>query len=308
MTEFYSQIVEDFPEFFIVYGDNRGRYPYSNSMMVQTSETSATLFDCGISHKSIRRLKKKFEINKVYLSHWHEDHSSGYASLKQSEFYCQELNLPPLQDFNTFLQYYGNDPEEDQPESWTIILKALKVQPIPGLRLINDNEILKISDYINVEVVHTPGHSAGHCCFYAPDCKIMFLADIDLSGLGPWYGCEECSVNDFEDSLKRLQNYDIKYAISGHIGLFTGRKEIKESLKTFLNVLYERDERVLNLLNEKEPKELMDLERKNVVYKSYDTEFGEYLVYAENVMIQHHLDRLIEKKMISKEKSGYILF
>jgi len=79
-------------------------------------------------------------------------------------------------------------------------------------------------------------------------------------------------------------------------------------LKTFLNVLYERDEKVLNLLNEKVPKELKDLEKKNVVYKNYDTEFGEYLVYAENVMIQHHLDRLIEKKLISKEKSGYLLF
>ena len=307
MSEIYSQITEDFPEIFIVYGENRGRYPYSNSMMVQTSDDNAVLFDCGISHKFIRRLKKKYEINKVYLSHWHEDHASGYASLKQSEFFCQELNLPPLQDMKMFLRYYGNDPEEEIPDSWMIILKALKVQPIPVLRLVNDNDILKISDDINVEVVHTPGHSAGHCCFYAPESKIMFLADIDLYGLGPWYAAEDSNINDFENSMKRLQNFDMEYAISGHIGLLTGRKKIQESLNAYLNVLYERDERVLNLLSEKVPKKLTDLERNNIIYKSYDTEFGDYIVWAENFMVQLHIDRLIEKGKVEKEENGYLL-
>lgn len=154
MNEFYSQITEDFPEYFIVHGDNKGRYPYSNSMMVKSEGNNAILFDCGISHKFIRRLKKFYTIPKVFLSHWHEDHVSGYASLKDSEFYCQELNNPPLSDMDVFIDYYGIGGLDDTLwEGYTAILKILKIQPIPQLIPIKNDDKIKISDDINIQVM-----------------------------------------------------------------------------------------------------------------------------------------------------------
>ena len=30
----------------------------------------------------------------------------------------------------------------------------------------------------NIQVVHTPGHSPGHCCFYEPERKYLFSGDL----------------------------------------------------------------------------------------------------------------------------------
>lgn len=308
MNEFYSQITEDFPEYFIVHGDNRGRYPFSNSMMVKAEGNNAILFDCGFGHKFIRRLKKVYNLPKVILSHWHEDHISGYASLKDSEFHCQVLNNPPLRDMDTFIAYYGLEGVDDVLwEGYEVILKMLKIQPMTDLIQIKNDDKIKISDGINIQVIRTPGHSDGHCCFYDAERKISFLADIDLSGLGPWYGCTDSNINDFEDSIKNLQQLDIEYAITGHTGLFSGKKEISELLTKYLSIIYERDDKVLNLLNENTSKSLEELERKHIVYARYNTQFENYLIFAENVMIKYHLERLDQLGKVKKENSGYIL-
>lgn len=308
MLQFCSQILEEFPEFFIVYGNNRARYPYSNSLLVQIDKNShsAILFDNGIGHRLIRKLKREFKIQKTYLSHWHEDHVSGCALFKKHEYYCHNLDIPPLRDLDLFIDLYGVKGTPAEKEFFPI-MQFLKIEPLNDIKIIRDNDLIPIKDDLSVRVIHTPGHTAGHCSFFEPKSKIIFLADIDLSKLGPMYLCQDANVNEFEESIKKILSLDIDYAISGHNGLFTGRKIIAAALKRYLNVIYERDNKVLNLLSEKIPKTTKDLIKKRIVYKNYEGEFANYLVISEDFIIQNHFDRLIQKGIIKKEDNGYIL-
>jgi glyoxylase-like metal-dependent hydrolase (beta-lactamase superfamily II) len=63
----------------------------------------------------------------------------------------------------------------------------LKVENAKVNSTFEDNEIIDIGEDYKMKVIHTPGHSAGHCCFYELNSKIAFLADIDFSSFGPWY-------------------------------------------------------------------------------------------------------------------------
>lgn len=308
MLKFCSQISEEFPEFYVVYGENRARYPFSNSFLIQKDKSgqSVILFDNGIGHRLIKKLKREFKIQKIYLSHWHEDHTSGCALLKEAEIYSHILDIPPLKDLDLFMDLYAvkGTPTE---EKFHPIMQFLKIEPLNNINIISDNDQINIYDDLSIRVIHTPGHTAGHCSFYEPKSKIIFLADIDLTGLGPAYLCKDANVNEFEVSIKNIMNLDIDFAISGHIGLFTGKETIANALKQYLNIIYERDEKVLNLLSEKIPKSIQDLIKKNVIYKKYDGEYANYLVISEDIMIQNHLDRLLQKGMIKKEGPGYIL-
>ncbi|MHA1432095.1 MAG: MBL fold metallo-hydrolase [Candidatus Freyarchaeota archaeon] len=69
-----------------------------------------------------------------------------------------------------------------------------------------------------LQVLHTPGHSRGHCCFLLPEEKIVFLSDIDLTSFGPWYGALDSNVDDFIDSIEKLKRMSFEIAVTSHKG------------------------------------------------------------------------------------------
>ena len=60
---------------------------------------------------------------------------------------------------------------------------------------------------ITLEVLPAAGHTPGHSCFYFPRQELLFLADVDLTPFGPWYGDKSSSLEDFEATLGRLARF-----------------------------------------------------------------------------------------------------
>ncbi len=59
----------------------------------------------------------------------------------------------------------------------TIIGPKNEADKIPGIdRAVGDGESFDLSGH-RVEVIETPGHTAGHICFHFPDEKLLFAAD-----------------------------------------------------------------------------------------------------------------------------------
>ena len=49
------------------------------------------------------------------------------------------------------------------------------------MRPIADGEILRVAGF-GVEVLHTPGHTPGHCCFRIDDDVLVFSGDLVFAG------------------------------------------------------------------------------------------------------------------------------
>jgi glyoxylase-like metal-dependent hydrolase (beta-lactamase superfamily II) len=300
-------IDENLPDFLFVPGENSGTYPFSHSLLLKITEKDGVLFDSGFGHTRVKEVLMEFNITKVFLSHWHEDHISGNYLLreKEAEFYSHPLDARLLRDigqFQTFYETVGSSVEDYFQE----LLHSMRLENLTEIREVGDNTEIKLGNRFTIRVIHTPGHSAGHCCYYEPNLLLLFLADIDLSGLGPWYGCLDSNLEDYMKSINRLSQMDIEYAISSHKGIFKGKKEIKNQLLKFLKVIDMRDDKIQEELSEGTPKSLEDLVGKGIIYRNYK-QMREYLFIAEKIMISKHLSRLIKRGIVSKNETKFLL-
>lgn len=299
MQDSFKLISEDFPDIFFIQGARNGKYPYSHSLLIQDY-----LFDTGISTRLLRKLKKEFEINFVLLSHWHEDHISGNRILKNCKFFIHPKDKYLVENVDRFNEYYGvkNTPAA---ESFSWLEDALRLENTKIDKTIEDDELIKLSEKYVIKVVHSPGHTAGHCSFYELNSKIAFLADIDLTNF-VFYAGIDSDLLEFESSIKKLENLDIEIAVTGHKGVIIGRKDVAEGLKNYLSIIYKRDERILSKFSESTPIKVEDFKAKNFIYKYY-SDFKEYEVAAELIMIQKHFDKFLKKNLIELKSNGYIL-
>lgn len=64
-------------------------------------------------------------------------------------------------------------------------------------------------------VIHTPGHSPGHCCFYEPERKYLYSGDLIYSGcLDAFYPTTDPQL--FWQSVKKTQRLDIDRILPAH--------------------------------------------------------------------------------------------
>ncbi|MHA1805377.1 MAG: MBL fold metallo-hydrolase [Promethearchaeota archaeon] len=285
---------------YFIKGFNNGRYPYSHSMLAGT-----TLIDTGISNKFIRKIKKEFIIENVILSHWHEDHILGNRFLKNVQFSCHPKDKQIIENTQLMYDYYGirNTPAEKLFQAY---MEGYKIENTPIHYEIHDTQRIKINESQFLLVLHAPGHTAGHCCFFEETTRTLFLADIDLSRF-PFYGCTDSNLLDLEHSIKSLMNISCEFAISGHKGLIEGKKNIHDSFHQYLGIIHEREETILQHLSESTPTPISALMNKNIIYKKYNPNEIQYELIAEKIMIQKHLEKLTSSQHVQYLKNGYVL-
>lgn len=68
----------------------------------------------------------------------------------------------------------------DDPVAWGGP-SASSLEPAKDVRAIADGEILQVAGF-GVEVLHTPGHTPGHCCFRIDDDVLVFSGDLVFAG------------------------------------------------------------------------------------------------------------------------------
>ncbi|NVM38408.1 MAG: MBL fold metallo-hydrolase [Candidatus Lokiarchaeota archaeon] len=299
MIDFVQPISDEFKKINFIKGARDGKYPYSHSLLI-----GDFLIDTGISSRLLRKLKRIYPINNVLLSHWHEDHTSGNRLLPNTKFFIHPKDKFLIENVNKFNEFYGisNSPVEEELE-W--LMEGLKLENTKIDNLLEDNQIIKVGNGFDIRIIHTPGHTAGHCAFLELNSKITFLADIDLTNF-IFYAGIDSNLIDFEESLDKLSQYDIKTAVTGHRGIIEGEKAIKKELNDYKSIIYKRDERILSYFSETNPQRIIDLKNKNIIYKHY-SQFKEYEIIAEMIMIQKHFDKFNTIGLIEQKGNGYIL-
>jgi len=299
MDDFICLISDEFPEIYFIEGARKGKYPYSHSLLIEDY-----IIDTGISTRLLRKLKRRFQINNVLLSHWHEDHTSGNRILSNANFLIHFNDKYVIENVDKFNDYYGisNTPAA---ETFAWLEEGLNLKNTKIEKTFEDNDVIKIADHLTLKIIHTPGHTAGHCSFYELNSKIAFLADIDMTNF-VFYAGIDSDLLDFEKSIEKLEQLNIDIVATGHRGIIEGKKKIKEELKKYKSIIYKRDDRILSQFSEIKPVMVNNFKGKNLIYKYY-SEFKEYELVAELIMIQKHFDKFLIQKLISPKNNGFIL-
>lgn len=275
---------------YLVEGKNRGRFPFSHSILVRTERSGDVLIDTGCGVEVLTGLKKETDIRAVINSHTHPDHSAGNAVFSENGV---SLSVPTESiDTAGDIVALSNRLTEpgDLARYWqNFVSETLDFRDYRPTDTYDESTLFQFDD-VTLQPIHTPGHTADHYCLYEPNRKILFSFDYDLTGFGPWYGHRESSIGEFIASIDRLLELEIECLVSGHKGIITDR--ITEGLSAYAQVFDERDEVILSHIQDgaSTPGELVD---RSPIYGGFP--YAEPLLrYWEGRMIELHLDRLID--------------
>ncbi len=179
-------------------------------------QENALLIDTGLGISNIREIVDSLTELPVMVvtTHVHWDHIGGHQyfdniAVHELEKDWLSVKFPiPLQVVKNNLTKFPCDfPAEFDIASYIIF------QGVPQ-RILRDGDRLDLGNR-KIQVVHTPGHSPGHCCFYEPGRNYMFSGDLIYKGcLYAFYPTTDPQL--FYNSVKRMRKYMISKILPGH--------------------------------------------------------------------------------------------
>ena len=275
---------------FFVMGKQRGKFPFSNSLIVKHK----AMMDLGCGIETVKDLADKVEF--AALTHTHPDHCSGAWVFN---FKSKKVLSP--KGYKTELESLANRFVNDNlKERWkNFVTKSMGIRDFNVEYYSSGDIILKEPEIV---AIHTPGHTSDMHVFYI-DGRIVFGSDIDLTAFGPWYGHKESNIKEFVKSIEKVMDLDASIFVSGHEEPVFGRENIIERLQMYLDVFERRNEILIKLLDK--PRSLNELVKLSPFYmkKPYEKEL---LDYWEGQMIEKHLRLLIEKGRVVKVDGKYM--
>src|SRR2546423_1499969 len=203
---------------------------------------SFTLIDTGLQTDESRQalnhklaaLKVPVErINRILITHIHPDHFGLAAELREragAELVIHRLEVALMEpryaraedlvhDVAAWLSKNGVPPAEAEfLKSASMAARAFASVVEPDI-LLEGAERLPI-DGTDIEVVWTPGHSPGHCCFHVPARGVLFSGDHLLPKISPNIGLHPQSgadpLDDYMASLEHVRRLEVETVLPAH--------------------------------------------------------------------------------------------
>jgi glyoxylase-like metal-dependent hydrolase (beta-lactamase superfamily II) len=175
-------------------------------------------------------------IRKIISTHHHVDHfgtSRKYKELTGAEVYLNPLEIPRIERMQSttslpealdFFRSHGV-PIPDSPDGMPTPGRYFGTlyAPVQPDHLLHDGDVLHIGKR-EVQVVWTPGHTAGHCCLYFPADKVLIVGDHLLPKITPhvgvYYFGPDNPLQDFIESQQKVQKFDVELVLPAHGGVF----------------------------------------------------------------------------------------
>ena len=148
-----------------------------------------------------------------------------------------------------------------------------------------------------LQVLHTPGHESGHCCFYEAGDKVLFSGDNILGYGTAVIHPPDGNMTDYLNSLERLLEFSISLILPGH-GPLVGKPEGK--IKEYLRHRMMREKQVLDALGQ-------GLNSIGDITQMIYVDVAAPLQRVAEFSVQAHLEKLIREGRVKREGGRYLL-
>jgi len=279
----------------VLLGSQNGKYPDANGMIVRGTERTA-LIDPALG--VVARKSQMPPIDLVLLSHCHEDHFAGLVDYPDADCWIHESEQICLRSLDDLLDRFGVQ-ETWRDETAKECLETYNYVPRPDAKGFVDGHVWDLGG-VTLRAIHAPGHTIGHCLFHIDPDDVLFLADIDLSSFGPFYGDVGSSIDDFERTIKLARNIKAAHYVSGHHKGIVNREEFADLIDRYANVIPSRESRLLKFLDQ--PRTFDQIVQHRFIYRPGDPIPGGD--WVERVGMKMHLERLLQMAKITKLSDG----
>lgn len=203
------------------------------------------------------------EIDLLLVSHADADHHGGNAAIRSGSpnvtILCHEWDRPRIESKACHLrgrydEVVADDDVHYAPEMMDWLSDMIGVDTLVDVGLRGD-ESLGLGGGMHVEVLHTPGHTAGHLSVWDPERRLLIMQDAVLgSGIPdsrgeilsppPYY-----DVAAYVDTVQRLRALDPEWLLTAHYPIMRGA-EIPEFLAASLAFVEQLDRAVLDTVDQ----------------------------------------------------------
>lgn len=191
-----------------------------------------TLVDTGLpgsTDKIFAALRKEgknpTDIKRIILTHLHTDHTGNAADIKRqtgARVYAHHADAPLLE------QGVSGRPTTLTPGIMNRLVYQLfikgagnAVPPVAVEEKLSDGDVIPLLG--GIQVVHTPGHSAGHVALLLPSEGVLIAADLCAHVLGLAYSTlyEDRALG--QQSIQKAAALSFDTAVFGHGGPLRGQ-------------------------------------------------------------------------------------
>lgn len=176
----------------------------------------AILIDTGLGIANIKEIIDSLVLLPVMVitTHVHWDHIGGHKyfeniAVHEAEKDWLSVEFPvPLQAVKENLMCKPCDfPKDFTIDDYEIFSGTPK-------KILCDGDCIDLGNR-KLTVIHTPGHSPGHCCFYEADRKYLYSGDLIYRGcLDAFYPTTD--PQRFFHSIRKIQTLEISRILPGH--------------------------------------------------------------------------------------------
>lgn len=284
-------------------GPNKGRYPFCHSLFLD--DDVKVLVDPACDPEVLKKIAEEKRVEVILLSHYHEDHWTFMHLFPHAKIYIHEADAPPMTSIEALFDFYGMEWDSDEGQRYREQLgKFFHYTPKPPDKILQDGDVLEFGT-THVEVIHTPGHCPGHCCFYFKEQDVLFLADYDLTKFGPWYGDRLSDMDEFIESSKKVRYHRAYYKVCAHeVGVAEG--DVEELWRHYLGVIDLRQKLIEEALQEG-PKSMEELIKERIIYRKA-REPQSFFDFGERAHLTKHLEKMLQaNKVVLKDEKYHLL-
>lgn len=295
----------------VIPGPHYSKFPTCTSLLVDGGDTVAVV-DPGAGPEALRAATADLQVDLVINTHYHFDHISGNYLFPDAQVWMNPMEVEAFPNLNRVGEWlgiqeiYGDSgvarwisgvasPHTSQGpfspcnrHEWWLSTRT------PARAYTYDQE-WQIGN-VRVIMVPAPGHTRGFCCPYFPDEGLVYTGDIDLTSFGPWYAGSDGDIAGFMASARRVAQLDAGWFLTGHQAGMVSRDEFLGRLERFLNVITERQERLVALLESGvEPEDIPD---HGLLYPP-KYQVDPWIAMWERIAVRKHLELLQASSSLS---------
>ena len=247
------------------------------------------------------------EIQRVFNSHCHEDHIVGNHLFPDIPWHVHRHDAIGFRSIDDFMGIYGF-PEPIRSSWKQRCLESFHYTPRPDVSPYEHGDLFDLGG-VTLRIVHTPGHTRGHCLLIIEwgsrgrAERLAYLGDIELTGFGPYYGDAWSNLEDFEQSLVTARGIEASwYATFHHIGVLDP-ESFQERLGRFAQRIVERETALLEYLET--PRSMQEIVSHRFIYRPGPA--AEFVDSVERRSMAMHLERLLAGEQIKEVEPGRYL-
>ncbi len=198
-------------------------------------ENYSLLIDTGLGIENIKEQVDKLTDKPVIAvaTHIHWDHIGGHKYYPNFYAHAEEVKWLTGEFPLTMEQVKGYVVEDcDLPDNFDV--EQYEFFQGETTKVLHDHDLIDIGGR-QIEILHTPGHSPGHMCFYERDRGYLFTGDLVYIGtLFAYYPSTDPVA--YLASIRKIASLPVKKVFPAHHSLAVPETILTDMEEAFLNL------------------------------------------------------------------------